>query len=191
MTTLKDFHLTYGIVSAKRDLTCFFKISNFFQLYSRSLKCSLHITSYALRIGVSITEFYLELNLQLVIHFNASVTFLLRVTGNFIMYALGPFYWKQSLHISLLRWKNYTCLYQTVQNIETLMRSYFDTRSCIDITRTTQHLSVYLYFFNPPLIMPSNVLRHTTPMIRNSPMKQTYETICTMWSKNTKLHTCV
>ena len=45
----------YGIVSAKRDLTHVFSTFQIF-LYSRSLKCPLHIASYALRIGVSVME---------------------------------------------------------------------------------------------------------------------------------------
>ena len=35
----------------------FFQDFNFF-LYSRSLKCPLHIASYALRIGMSVMELY-------------------------------------------------------------------------------------------------------------------------------------
>ena len=52
------YYCIYGIVSAKRDLThvvFFLKISNFLNI---SLKCSLHIVSYALRIEVSIVELY-------------------------------------------------------------------------------------------------------------------------------------
>ena len=58
----------YGIVSAKREpSTCFFKF-NFFR-YSRSLKCPLHIASYALRIRVSVmklqdTEFLISHTVQ-------------------------------------------------------------------------------------------------------------------------------
>ena len=43
-------------------------------LYSRSLKCSLHITSYALRIRVSVTH-----GVVISHNFNVGVTFLLRV----------------------------------------------------------------------------------------------------------------
>ena len=50
----------------------FFKISNFWIF--KSLKCPLHIASYALRIGVSVVE---SEGSELLI--NASITFLLRV----------------------------------------------------------------------------------------------------------------
>ena len=64
---------TYGIVSVKRDLAWFFKISNFWIF--KSLKCPLHIAnSYTLRIGVSVME---SEGSEFLI--NASITFLLRV----------------------------------------------------------------------------------------------------------------
>ena len=47
-------HTQWDCVSEKGPNACFFKISIF--LYSRSLKCPLHIASYALRIGVSVME---------------------------------------------------------------------------------------------------------------------------------------
>ena len=51
-------NLLYRIVSARRDLKhVFFQIINIIFIYSRSLKCPLHIASYALRIGVSVMEF--------------------------------------------------------------------------------------------------------------------------------------
>ena len=84
----------YGIpFREKGPNTYFFNISNF--LYSRSLKCLLHIASYALRIGVSAIELYDS-------EFFISHTFELKCyicvvrTGNFIMYALSPFLWKRS-----------------------------------------------------------------------------------------------
>ena len=43
-----------GSFPRKGPNACFFKISKFG--YSRSLKCPLHTASYALRIGVSVTE---------------------------------------------------------------------------------------------------------------------------------------
>ena len=55
------------------NLSHVFSRFNFF-LYSRSLKCLLHIASYALGIGVSV----MVLN-SLAIHFNATFTFLLHV----------------------------------------------------------------------------------------------------------------
>ena len=47
-------------------------------LYARSLKCPLHIASYALRSEYPSSSCE-ALNFSLAIHFNASVTFLLRV----------------------------------------------------------------------------------------------------------------
>ena len=57
---LKYIELLYRIIiiwdcfRKKGPNACFFKISIF--LYSRSLKCPLHIASYALRIGVSVIK---------------------------------------------------------------------------------------------------------------------------------------
>ena len=65
--------------------------------YSRSLKCPLHIASYAMRIGVSVMDS----------GFSISHTFLFKRytsiarTGNFIMCGLGPFSRKQP-HVLLL-----------------------------------------------------------------------------------------
>ena len=48
--------LFFTIVSAKRDLSHMFSQDRNSFLYARSLKCPLHIASYALRIGVSVIE---------------------------------------------------------------------------------------------------------------------------------------
>ena len=63
----------YGIVSVKRDLMHGFSRFQIFGYY-KSLKCPLHIASYALRIGVSVME---SEGSEFLI--NASITFLLRV----------------------------------------------------------------------------------------------------------------
>ena len=68
----------------------FFKISNL-----GSLKCSLHIPSYALRSEVSVmelqgSEFLISRTFQLKRYISIART------GNFIMYALGPFSRKRS-----------------------------------------------------------------------------------------------
>ena len=59
----------YGIVSVKRDL-----MHGFSRFLIKSLKCPLHIASYALRIGVSVVESEGSEILN-----NARITFLLRV----------------------------------------------------------------------------------------------------------------
>ena len=74
----------------------FFQDFDLLFLYFRSLKCPLHIVSYALRIGSRSckgSEFLITH-----IHFNATDTFLLRVLNMFytVMYALGPYSRKRS-----------------------------------------------------------------------------------------------
>ena len=66
---------------------CFFKISFFFCCwYSENLKCSLHIASYALRIGVSVME--LPGSEFLISHaFQRKPYISIARTGNFIIYA--------------------------------------------------------------------------------------------------------
>ena len=44
------------LLCEKGPNTCFFKDFNFCLDFSRSLKCPLHIASYAMRIGVSVME---------------------------------------------------------------------------------------------------------------------------------------
>ena len=50
-----DYKIDAGIIMVKRDQTYVFMRFQF-HLYSRGLKCPLHIASYALRIGVSDTD---------------------------------------------------------------------------------------------------------------------------------------
>ena len=71
------------------EKACFYQDFNFFFLHSRSLKCPLHITSYALRIEVSVMELYGSGFLISHTHFKRYSS--IARTGNFIMYTLGHF----------------------------------------------------------------------------------------------------
>ena len=84
----------YGIVSVKRDLTYVFSRFQFFYILEvrKCLKCPLHMTSYTLRIEVSVRE--LQGAEYLISHTQALIS--IARTGNFIMYALGPFSRKRS-----------------------------------------------------------------------------------------------
>ena len=90
------FHI---IVSSKRDLSHVFSRS-IFLLYARSLKCPLHIASYALRSEYPSSSCE-ALNFSLAIHQRKCYISIAR-TGNFIMYTLGPFLRKRShMHICM------------------------------------------------------------------------------------------
>ena len=86
----------------------FFQDFIFFWVDIRSLKCPLHIASYALRIEVSVIELYM-----LGSEFSISHTFRRRRyisiarTGNLILYPLGPFSRKRShIHVHIINYQN-------------------------------------------------------------------------------------